>query len=344
MQLAERFARAAVAAAPDHDAARLALADAIYRQARHADALEVLAASNGGRRPCAHRGGGGAGEVALGSRSPRGGRRHPARRRVDDHRPRVSRLAAGVPRRSAPRSGFPAGEHRARATDRRRPVVRRAHHAVEPQLARARARVLRPVDRRGRGSPAWKRSRPDRGGRVAHAVELGGAGAVGRGLALGRSRGRGGPRRRVPRFGTRARDVERVAGGSMGVGWATLMRGEVATAISRLEDAVALTPSDDRIGIKTIALVGLGWAHAWNGNVPPRPHRSTKQRRRPPWARAGSTRARRSGARGSRRPSATIARPARSSSAPPTTAAGAACFPTPSSRCTAWRASTGRAQ
>ena len=53
----------------------------------------------------------------------------------------------------------------------------------------------------------------------------------------------------------------------MAVGWATLMRGEVLTAISRFEDAIALAPRDDRIGIRTIALIGLGWAHTWNRDV-----------------------------------------------------------------------------
>ena len=67
--------------------------------------------------------------------------------------------------------------------------------------------------------------------------------------------------------GLETRDSERVAGGSMGVGWAALLRGELRPALARFEDAIALAPVDDRIGIKTIALIGTGWAHAWSGDT-----------------------------------------------------------------------------
>jgi len=53
----------------------------------------------------------------------------------------------------------------------------------------------------------------------------------------------------------------------MALGWAALIHGDIVAAIGRFEDAVALAPTDDRIGIKTIALIGLGWAHASNHNV-----------------------------------------------------------------------------
>ena len=267
MPLAERLGRAAVACDPDNDAGRLALADAIYRQSRHDDALEVLAGSHAvGDRERTE-------VVVARAKSMWGlGRLAEAEAMLLETATTISdrsclgwlqafranlRAALGDPRAgialAQPIASDPSYGPRstlsglgalalalafcgraAEAVD----AVRRGNH---PELlATAESRTLVSWAEPALWAAAWLSGDP------AEAEALAGAYRI---------------------SGLDTHDAERVAAGSMGVGWANIMRGETASAVARLEDAVALAPRDDRVGIRTIALIGLGWARAWQGDV-----------------------------------------------------------------------------
>lgn len=267
MRLAERFGRAAVTVSPDHDAARLALADAVYRQARHAEALEILAASfavsDRARTEV----------VVARAKALWGlGRLVEAEQILLDAAATITdrgclgwlqafratvRAALGFPAESValaqPIADDPSYGTRTTLSSlsalalalafcgRSNDVVAAVLRGSDPDLlAVAESRTLLSWTGPALWAAAWL------SGDLAQAESLADAYRV---------------------LGLETRDPERVAAGSMGVGWAALLRGEVATAVSRLEDAVALTPDDDRIGIRTIALIGLGWAHAWTGDT-----------------------------------------------------------------------------
>ena len=267
MRLAERLARAAVATDPTHDAARLALADAIYRQCRYRDALEVLAGSTAvddrARTEVI---------IARGKALWGLGRLDDAEiilldagSTITDHRclgwvqgfRATVRAALGFPAESIalaqPIADDPSYGARAATSSlgslamalafsgQSGRAVEAVRKGTEPELLRAaESRTLLSWAAPALWTAAWL------SGDIAEAEALADA---------------------YRRAGLDARDTERVAGGSMAVGWAALMRGEVLTAISRFEDAIALAPRDDRIGIRTIALIGLGWAHTWNRDV-----------------------------------------------------------------------------
>ena len=185
MRLAERFARAR--SRPIHPRAG-------HPCARRCDLSPVpprrrprgLGRKHRRRRPRPHRGDHSAGESAVGPRSPRRGRNHPGRSRrrrspiiaVSDG----SKVSARpyVPRCSAPRPRVSRSRHRL-------PTTRRMAHAPRPR-ASAHSRWHSPFPAnppaplpRGEGAPS--RSCCERPSR--EPVELGRAGTVDRGVALG---------------------------------------------------------------------------------------------------------------------------------------------------------------
>lgn len=267
MHLAERLGRAAVAADPHHDAARLALADAVYRQARHRDALDILAASTAVDDRARTEVIVGRGKALWGL-----GRLDEAEQILLDAATTVTdrrclgwlqgfratvRVALGFPTEAVALAQPIADDptYGARATlsslgslamalafsGQSSRAVDAIRTGTDPALlAAAESRTLLSWTEPALWTAKWL------SGDVIEAETLADA---------------------YHQAGLDARDTERVAGGSMALGWAALMRGDIVAAISRLEDAVALAPADDRIGIKTVALIGLGWAHAWNHNV-----------------------------------------------------------------------------
>jgi len=267
MRLAERLGQAAVAADPHHDAARLAYADAVYRQARHGDALEILAASTAvddrARTEVI---------VARGKALWGLGRLDEAEQILLDAAATITdRRCLGWLQgfRATVRAalGFPT-----EAVALAQPIADDASYGARATLSSL-------------GSLALAFAFSGQSACCVAAVSAGTDPALflaaeSRTLlswaepALWTAKWLSGDIREAETLadvyhhaGLDARDTERVAGGSMALGWAALMHGDIVTAISRFEDAVALAPVDDRIGIKTIALIGLGWAHAANHDV-----------------------------------------------------------------------------
>ena len=267
MRLAERFARSAVAIAPSHHSARLALADAVYRQARHAEALEVLDGSDAAddRERT---------EVVVARAKAMWGVG------LLDESERVVLEAASTIRdrdclgwlqgfRSTLRTalGYPMEgialaqvvvedpSYGARTTlsglgslalafafsGRSASAVDGARRGTDPGLlAAAESRTQLSWVAPALWAAAWLSGDVEEAHRLADAYR---------------------------RSGLETNDPERVAGGSMAVGWAALMRGDIDAALPLFEEAVALVPIDDRIGVKTIALIGASWAHAWNADA-----------------------------------------------------------------------------
>ncbi len=265
--LGEQLARAAVAAEPNSHPARLALADALYRGARYAEALDVLdddvAEGDRSRTECAV-----ARAKALWGR----GRRDEAEahvvavaHEVDDpsciawlqaYRAML-RLAAGYPAEA-----IAIAEPLAHSTDIGPRAVLSALSALSLAFAFA-GRTADAVAAVDRGRDPELRAAAESftplswaepavwtatwlSGDVRGAEALAGAFRV---------------------AGFRSRNDEYVSAGSMGLGWAAVERGDVAAAVDLFNDAVAVTAADDRIGVATAAWSGRALAEVARGEA-----------------------------------------------------------------------------
>lgn len=68
------------------------------------------------------------------------------------------------------------------------------------------------------------------------------------------------------RSGLESNDADRLAGGSMAVGWSLLARGQLVTAATRFREAIDVSPETDRIGVTLASLAGVALAHVWSGD------------------------------------------------------------------------------